>query len=148
VRRGLTAIVLVAAVASLVPGSTAAASSPPTAKQLVKKLIAADMCNPPVTFDAPSHTATCKKRHPSYGLLTVTIKAYPSKAEMLEALDVALIEEECHGFGAMYGYTWMVVGRTWFGDHLEILGIPLQDVLGGKVTKLDCPVEEPTSQGL
>jgi hypothetical protein len=137
VRRALVTAVT-AFIVAVISSSAGAVSSPPTAKALVKKLVAAHVCaEPVVVVNVPGTVATCGKEP-----LTVSIHAFKSKTAALRALEAFRISE-CADTARTFGHSIdsisFTVAKTWFtNSYIDQIGEPLRAALGGKVKTYGC----------
>lgn len=138
-RRFWAGVVALLAVGVLVAPAVAAAK-PPTAMQLVKKLVKAGACDTPAALNASGTIARCVS--PTYAIASeLEVHAFASKALMLRDLDRE-IAKTCDAFGAgasTYAKPMFRVGPTWWTHpYRDLDGAAVAAAIGGKVKTYAC----------
>lgn len=133
-------VVCILLTGTLVAASPAtAASNPPTAISLAKKLVKAHVCTKPRILDPNETTAVCSSA--VIAPTPIAVHAYRSTKAMRKELNADLADE-CELLKSA-GITNTPpreyrVGNTWFmGAYPTVKGI--SDALGGSLRSYDCP---------
>jgi hypothetical protein len=145
-RRGLAAAFVIVVLFTTTPAD-AADKRAPTARELVRKLIKAKVCDgPPQAVSATGTTVQCTASFSEpIGDIDVAINAYKTKKSMLRALEKERLKECEEGFGTVGGRhiprdeVQFSVGNTWYTHpYLEQVGIRMRDALGGELKTYAC----------
>jgi hypothetical protein len=146
--RRIAAAATVAVVLGLAatPASAAVATDAPTATQLVKKLVRADVCTQVLVVDAAGHEVKC--RTDVHFRLPIRIYAYAARGGFRKAIQHE-IDETCaladQVPGAGLSSFDLVVGPNWFATAESRLHRKIVKHIDGKVKTHTCPASDPSS---
>ena len=130
-----------------VPAPAAAEPDPPTATQLVKKLVREGLCTHLEVVDGAGHEVKCGT---SVDLrLPIRIYAYATRGPLQKTLQRE-VDDTCALAGKLPSDAGLnsfrlVVGRTWFVTAEPILRNKIVKHIGGTVKTFTCPTSEPSS---
>jgi hypothetical protein len=139
-RRAAAAVAVIVAIAAFSASPAVAKAKAPTANELVKKLVKAQVCDTPAKLDASGTAMACTAR--TYKITNqIEIHAYKDKTALNKAVD-AQIATLCRANGNLtaYGYQPQVrIGIYWWTmPYRDLESSGIEEAIGGKLTKFAC----------